>query len=135
MSTPHENWTVVAGLKGKSAAEVKATLLGDDKLFHRWAPQLQDLLATACDEETKDNPGSEADILPLYMLPVGHRWEHHTGVTLIGDAAHLMTPWGGRGCQPSAVGLTGPGASARGSARSRRYGIMASGAAAAGARI
>ncbi|KAK9337638.1 hypothetical protein V1521DRAFT_384415 [Lipomyces starkeyi] len=82
---------------GKTAAEVKATLLGDDKLFHKWAPQLQDLLATACDEETKDNPGRKADILPLYMLPVGHRWEHRSGATLVGDAAHLMTPFAGEG--------------------------------------
>jgi 2-polyprenyl-6-methoxyphenol hydroxylase-like FAD-dependent oxidoreductase len=73
VSTPHKHWAAAAGLEGKTAAEVKTTLLGDDKLFRKWAPALQDLLATACDEETKDNPGCEADIKPLYMLPVGHR--------------------------------------------------------------
>ena len=97
ISRPDENWVAVAGLEDKTAAEVKTVLLGNDELFGKWAPALQDLLATACDEETRDHPGCEADIKPYHMLPVGHRWEHRTGVTLIGDAAHLMTPWAGEG--------------------------------------
>lgn len=49
--------------------------------FDGWAPELTALLT---DGETPPTPRM------LYTLPTGHRWDRVPGVTLLGDAAHLM---------------------------------------------
>lgn len=53
--------------------------------FDGWAPELTALIT---DGETAPVPR------PVNTLPIGHRWDRVPGVTLLGDAAHLMPPSG-----------------------------------------
>ncbi|MGV9266185.1 FAD-dependent oxidoreductase [Kitasatospora sp. NPDC003701] len=53
--------------------------------FDGWAPELTALITD----------GDTAPVLrPHYTLPTGHRWDRVPGVTLLGDAAHLVAPNG-----------------------------------------
>ncbi|QQQ79704.1 FAD-dependent monooxygenase [Saccharothrix sp. 6-C] len=53
--------------------------------FDGWAPELTALIT---DGDTPPVPRA------LHALPAGHRWDRVPGVTLLGDAAHLMPPNG-----------------------------------------
>ncbi|GGL18785.1 monooxygenase [Sphaerisporangium melleum] len=70
-----------AGLDRAGAQAVLASLL---PLFDGWAAPLLDLLRR----------GTTFVPRPLHVLPVSHTWAHVPGVTLLGDAAHLMPPLG-----------------------------------------
>ncbi|KAL9044591.1 MAG: hypothetical protein Q9214_002282 [Letrouitia sp. 1 TL-2023] len=85
-SARDEQWTKACGFDVHNPREVKAALRKD---FADWKEPLLSATQVADDEELVT--------LSLYLLPSGHSWEGRPGVTLIGDAAHLMTPFGGEG--------------------------------------
>lgn len=68
-----------------ASASVREALLAR---FTGWSPDLLDFITYTDTGYTNR---------PLYALPVPHAWPHTPGVTLIGDAAHLMSPFSGMG--------------------------------------
>lgn len=65
-------------------ADVEAVRSGLLAMFDGWAAPVLDLL----------RHGSAFVHRPFYVLPESHTWAHVRGVTLLGDAAHLMPPLG-----------------------------------------
>jgi len=55
--------------------------------FAGWAPSLTDIVES----------GDFIGVRPLYALPISHRWRSRAGITVLGDAAHLMSPFSGEG--------------------------------------
>lgn len=80
-----EDWRVSSGIDWSDRGAAVETYL--KQYFDNW------------DERGKTWMRIGDDILqrPLYMLPIGFKWSSKPGITLLGDAAHLMTPFAGVG--------------------------------------
>lgn len=80
-----EEWMSECGYNPQDIQESKQAV---QREFSGWSSDLLNLIEAA---DTMEAPRS------LFMLPVGFRWDNKPGVTLLGDAAHLMTPFAGIG--------------------------------------
>ncbi|MCX4626299.1 NAD(P)/FAD-dependent oxidoreductase [Streptomyces sp. NBC_01443] len=80
-----ENWYRKAGVDLAAEGAVREALLEE---FTGWSRDLLGFI-TATDTGYVNRP--------LYALPVPHAWRHTPGLTLLGDAAHLMSPFSGMG--------------------------------------
>jgi 2-polyprenyl-6-methoxyphenol hydroxylase-like FAD-dependent oxidoreductase len=94
LTVDDENFAANSGLAYLPAKAAKSSLLNDDSLLGTFGPAIKKLVTVVCDEDTADNPKAKLDIRPLHILPSDLTWEHTVGVTVIGDAAHLMYPAG-----------------------------------------
>lgn len=80
------DWQDASGYDVRDPKAVKSALLHE---FRNWAPELRELIS--CFDESKVWPRD------LVMLPTGIDWNTRPGVTLLGDAAHVMCPFVGAG--------------------------------------
>ena len=85
MRAEDENWVSTDVVDPADPVQTRLRLL---EIFDDFAEPLRGLIADGDDVFVPR---------PIHALPVGHRWSRVPGVTLLGDAAHLMSPFAGEG--------------------------------------
>ena len=73
------------GITFDNAADTRTALLAN---FDGWAAEITNLIR-ACDNTFR--------LWRCYSLPIGLSWQSQPALTLLGDAAHLSSPFGGNG--------------------------------------
>ncbi|KAI0528039.1 hypothetical protein F5B22DRAFT_16811 [Xylaria bambusicola] len=82
-----EDWAETCGIDWGNPTEAKKQFL--DLYYKDFDDDSRNLILKADDDSVTPRP--------MYMMPIGHKWPHRAGLTLIGDAAHVMTPFAGVG--------------------------------------
>ncbi|VVE57286.1 Kynurenine 3-monooxygenase [Pandoraea iniqua] len=77
-----ENWADALGVDTQDPTQMRAALL---QCFAGWSPQLLALISSCLDVIVTR---------PIYTLPGDFGWAPVVGLTLLGDAAHLLPPVG-----------------------------------------
>jgi len=88
------DWTTARGVDWTDADAARDGLLAE---LADWDSSLTDLIRRA------DGP-----VVPrqIHALPTGHSWARVPGVTLVGDAAHVMSPYAGEGANLAMLDAT-----------------------------
>lgn len=80
-----ENWAGINGVNWEDVQEARSYLSAH---FYGWSPTLTSFI---------ENAEGPFVVRQVYAYNFGLRWKNKPGVTLIGDAAHVMGPFGGWG--------------------------------------
>ena len=80
-----EGWPKVAGL---DVDDKKAVIAAVSETYRDWSPELLAMLM-----EVQDR----FELWPCSVMPPAYRWKTRPGITMLGDASHVMPPFTGKG--------------------------------------